>query len=97
MTREQVSMLRFLKAKLSEMTPFYKMPDGVKFNSIEMIAFEPHFKFEFLMLKDGSKYYKANAIWYDNYDAFLDAVKDIPFPHWMYKRQGVAAPVPFIK
>lgn len=97
MTREQVSMLHFLKAKLSEMNPFHKMPDGVKFNSIEMMAFEPHFKFEFLMLKDGSKYYKANAIWYDNYDAFLDAVKDIPFPHWMYKQQGVVAPVPFIK
>ena len=77
MTREQVSKLKFLKLALgSDIEENRRLRGGYRNDEISEMYYNPTYGFEFMILKNGTLLYRYDK-WYDDYERFLEAIKDV--------------------
>lgn len=46
-------------------------------NDIDKAYHQPEYDWSFVILKDGSKHYRVGDDWFDDYEKFLEAIKDV--------------------
>lgn len=79
MTREQVSRLKFLRLALGSDTEEHRRFNGGYSNDeISEKYYNPAYGFEFMILKNGTYLYLHDK-WYDDYEKFLEAIKDVRY------------------
>ena len=77
MTREQVSKLKFLRLALgSDIEVNRRLRGGYRNDEISEMYYNPTYGFEFMILKNGTLLYRYDK-WYDDYERFLEAIKDV--------------------
>ena len=82
MTREQVSRLKFLRLALgSDIEENRRLNGGYSNDEILEKYYNPAYGFEFMILKNGTCLYLHDK-WYDDYEKFLDSIKDIHYDEW---------------
>lgn len=83
MTREQVSRLKFYRMNLgSDCDTNRKLRGGYRNDEIDKMYYNPTYGFEFMILKDGTKLYRYDGKWHNDYEQFLDSIKDIHYDEW---------------
>lgn len=80
MTREQVSTLKWQQLNLIYMAVRNERMELIgdfNRNDIDKAYYQPEYDWSFVILKDGSKHYRVGDDWFDDYEQFLEALKDV--------------------